>query len=183
MVLHVSSIIRLRYQIFGFWAADPKGAMSYRTEGGISVRLSKRANRQTNERTSEQTNKRTSERKLPFEGRKFREKRRTRKRQKKSWLTKCKRPYAIMELDGKYVVRRVGASAGRCQRRVTPLASVRWRGVGANRAQDGGSGVAQRQCAVTQSCRPPIISGHWTVLQCRDAMTQVYRRRRIIIVR
>ena len=31
-----------------FWAADPKGTMSYRTEGGISVRLNVRANERTN---------------------------------------------------------------------------------------------------------------------------------------
>ena len=31
-----------------FWAADPKGTMSYRTEGGISVRPSERASKRPN---------------------------------------------------------------------------------------------------------------------------------------
>ena len=35
-----------------FWAVDPKGTMSYWTEGGISVRPSER----TSEQTSEQVN-------------------------------------------------------------------------------------------------------------------------------
>ena len=44
-----------------FWAADPKGTMSYRTEGWI-FRPSERAN----ERTSERTNERTNVRPVPW---------------------------------------------------------------------------------------------------------------------
>ena len=36
--------------IFSFWPADPKGTMSYRTEGGISVRPSERTNERASER-------------------------------------------------------------------------------------------------------------------------------------
>ena len=44
-------------QVDPFWAADPKGTMFYRTEGGISVR--------PNERPNERLNKRTSDRPVP----------------------------------------------------------------------------------------------------------------------
>ena len=36
-----------------FWAADPKGTMSYRTEGGISVRPSVRPSERTNVHTNQ----------------------------------------------------------------------------------------------------------------------------------
>ena len=54
-----------------------------------------------------------------FEGRKFRNVKKGKKREEKMI---DRRPYAIMELDGRYVVRTVGASAE--WRRVAPPASV-----------------------------------------------------------
>ena len=51
----------LKYQNLGR-GADPKGTMSYWTEGGIFVRPSERTNEQTNEWTNKQMNEQTKER-------------------------------------------------------------------------------------------------------------------------
>ena len=37
---------------YGFWAGDPKETMSYRTEGGISIRPSVRPNKRASEHMS-----------------------------------------------------------------------------------------------------------------------------------
>ena len=55
VILYLTPAIGPLNSSSSFWAADPKGTMSYRTEGGFSVRPSVRPNERTSERTSVRT--------------------------------------------------------------------------------------------------------------------------------